>query len=112
MTTTQTPEGAAGYQAPAGYPAGYPTQPMQAQPSQTLSILSLVAGIGSLFFGLTFIVPIAAVVLGFLARTREPAGRTMSTWGIVLGFVSMFGWVLLGLIWLIVSAPFFLFALV
>jgi hypothetical protein len=112
MTTTQTPEGAAGYQAHAGYPApaGYLAQPSQVQPAHTLSILSLVAGIGSLVFGLTFVVPIAAIILGFLARTREPASRTMSTWGIVLGFVSLFGWVVVGLISLIVAAPFLIFA--
>ena len=113
MTTTQTPEGAAGYQAHAGYPApaGYLAQPSQVQPAQTLSILSLVAGIGSLVFGLTFVVPIAAIILGFLARTREPASRTMSTWGIVLGFVTMFGWMLLILIPLLLAAPFLLFGL-
>ncbi|MET1082272.1 MAG: DUF4190 domain-containing protein [Burkholderiales bacterium] len=113
MTTTQTPEGASGYPAPADHPASaaYPGQPIQVQPTQTLSILSLVSGIGSLAFGLTFIVPIAAIVLGFLARTREPAGRTMSTWGIVLGFVSLFGWVVVGLISLIIAAPFLVFGL-
>jgi hypothetical protein len=84
---------------------------MQVQPSQTLSILSLVAGIASLIFGQTFIVPVAAIVLGFLARTREPASRTMSTWGIVLGFVSMFGWLVVILISLIIAAPFLLFGL-
>lgn len=101
MTTTQTPEGAAGYQA----------RPVQGQPPQTLSILSLIAGISSLVFGLTFVVPVAAIILGFLARTREPASRTMANWGIVLGFVSLFGWLLL-LIPLLFAAPFFLFAFV
>jgi hypothetical protein len=100
MTITQTPESVA-----------YQAQPMQLQPPQTLSILSLIAGISSLVFGLTFVVPVGAIVLGFLARTREPASRSMANWGIVLGFVSLFGWLLL-LIPLLLVAPFFLFAFV
>jgi hypothetical protein len=100
MTTTQTPESVA-----------YQAQPVQPQPPQTLSILSLIAGISSLVFGLTFVVPVGAIVLGFLARTREPASRSMANWGIVLGFVSLFGWLLL-LVPLLLVAPFFLFAFV
>ena len=80
----------------------------QTAPSQTLSVLALVLGIVSLVFGQTFFLPVAAIVLGFLARTREPASRTMGTWGIVLGFVSLFGWLLL-LIPLAIFTPFFLF---
>ncbi len=84
MTTTPSPE-----LAPA--PATY-------APPRTLSILSLVAAIASVPLGHFFILPIAAIVLGFFARDREPWARTMSTWGIGIGFVVLFGWVIAGLI--------------
>lgn len=68
-----------------------------------LSIFSLVAGAASILFGQTFFLPIAAIVVGFIARRREPNGHTMSTIGIILGFVMLFGWALL----LLVGASFF-----
>ena len=84
MTTTPSPE-------LAPTPATY-------APPRTLSILSLVAAIASVPLGHFFILPIAAIVLGFFARDREPWARTMSTWGIGIGFVVLFGWVIAGLI--------------
>jgi hypothetical protein len=65
-------------------------------PPRTLSILSLVAAIASVPLGHIVILPIAAIVLGFLARSREPWARTMSTWGIAIGFVVLFWWVAVG----------------
>jgi hypothetical protein len=65
-------------------------------PSRTLSILSLVAAIASIPLGHIVILPIAAIVLGFIARQREPWARTASTWGIAIGFVILFGWMLVG----------------
>jgi hypothetical protein len=91
MTTTPSPE-----LAPA--PGTY-------APPRTLSILSLVAAIASVPLGHFVILPIAAIVLGFLARSREPWARTMSTWGIVLGFVVLFWWVAVGLFALAFWAP-------
>ncbi|MET1043544.1 MAG: DUF4190 domain-containing protein [Microbacteriaceae bacterium] len=99
------------------YPVGAPTSDAPtppsyaAAPNQTLSILSLVLGIVSIIFGQTLIIPIGAIVLGFLARTREPASRTMGTWGIVLGFVALFGWLLFILLPLIFFGPLILFSL-
>jgi hypothetical protein len=72
--------------------------PAVATPSRTLSILSLVAAIASVPLGHFVLLPIAAIVLGFFARSREPWARTMSTWGIVLGFVILFWWVIVGAI--------------
>ncbi|WP_166873087.1 DUF4190 domain-containing protein [Salinibacterium sp. ZJ450] len=104
MTTTDNnPVGA-----PASDAHSYPAY--SAAPNQTLSILALVLGIVSLVFGQTFFIPVAAIVLGFLARTREPASRTMGTWGIVLGFVSLFGWLLV-ILPILFFGPFLLFAL-
>jgi hypothetical protein len=79
--------------------------PVAAAPSRTLSILSLVAAIASVPLGHFVILPIAAIVLGFFARSREPWARTMSTWGIVLGFVILFWWVVVGAIALSVWLP-------
>jgi hypothetical protein len=71
--------------------------PTALAPPRTLSILSLVAAIASVPLGHFFILPIAAIVLGFLARGREPWARTMSTWGIAIGFVILFWWVAVAL---------------
>lgn len=49
-----------------------------------LSLASLILGIASVFLGLTFLVPIAGIVTGVMARKREPEGRTMALWGIWL----------------------------
>jgi hypothetical protein len=74
-------------------------------PPRTLSILSLVAAVASVPLGHFVILPIAAIVLGFLARSREPWARTMSTWAIVLGFLILFWWVAVGLFALAFWAP-------
>ena len=81
-----------------------PTTPVAATPSRTLSILSLVAAIASVPLGHLIVLPIAAIVLGFVARSREPWARTLSTWGIAVGFVVLFWWVAVG----IVAASFWL----
>ncbi|MET4782315.1 hypothetical protein [Glaciihabitans sp. UYNi722] len=57
--------------------------------TRILGILSLVFGAASIVAGSTFIVPIAAIVLGILGLKREPASRTFSIWGIVLGGVML-----------------------
>jgi hypothetical protein len=97
---TATPE-APTLETPAPAPA-----PAATAPPRTLSILSLVAAIASVPLGHLIVLPIAAIVLGFLARRREPWARTMSTWGIVLGFVVLFWWVVAGIVALTVWLPF------
>ncbi|WP_353809455.1 hypothetical protein [Agromyces sp. SYSU T00194] len=53
-----------------------------------LGIASLVLGIVSILTGGGAVIgPIAGLVLGCLALTREPAGRTLAIWGIVLNAV-------------------------
>ena len=86
-------------------PQAATAQPVIAAPPRTLSIISIVLGGASVIFGYTFIVPIAAIVLGFLGLNREPAGRTLAIWGIVLGFVMSLGWVVVGLAGLAIFAP-------
>ncbi|MWV49461.1 hypothetical protein GRS96_09265 [Rathayibacter sp. VKM Ac-2803] len=63
---------------------------------------SLILGVTSVFFGLTVIAPVAGLVFGILGLRREPAGRTLAIWGIVLNAL-MIGFVAL----LIVGIAFF-----
>lgn len=61
------------------------TTPQTAADSQVLSILSLVSALSGILFGLVIPLSIIAIVLGILALSREPRGRTMAIWGIVVG---------------------------
>jgi hypothetical protein len=70
----------------ASTPSAAPAASVSAE-TNIFSVLSLVLGLASILLGYTFVVPIAAIVLGVLALKREPAKRTMSIWGIVLGGV-------------------------
>ena len=67
-------------------------------PARTLSILSLVAALVSIPLGHLIVLPIVAIVLGFIARAREPEGRLLSLWGIIVGFVLLFWWLIAGAI--------------
>ena len=92
-----------------------PTSPSQQAPralapERTLSTLALIAGIVSIVFGQTFFVPIAAIVLGVLGYQRELAGRAFAVWGIVLGAVALFGWVLFAFVGTLFIIPFIPFA--
>lgn len=62
--------------------------------SKTLGIISLVLGIvslvGFLFLPIVFVLAgIAAVILGFLSRKREPGARGLALTGIILGFIGI-----------------------
>jgi hypothetical protein len=75
----------AGYN-PYGQPGYYG---MPAEP-KVLSIASLCCGIAALIgFGFFLLPQIAAVILGHMALTREPAGRGMAIAGLVLGYVGV-----------------------
>ena len=93
MTTTEAPAATAA-----------PTTPAWTQ-DRVLSTLALIAGIVSVVFGQTFFVPVAAMVLGVLGYRREPAGRAFAVWGIVLGGVMLFGWMLLAIYGVVFAAP-------
>lgn len=69
----------------------------EAAPSTALSILSLVLSIVSIPTG-WFLIAVAGVVLGFMARRREPAGQRLAFWGILIGFVALFWWVAFALV--------------
>jgi hypothetical protein len=82
----------ADHQAPyAAY--GAPTvAPSGALPeSRALSITSFVLGLASIVFSWTLFAPIVGLVVGILALSREPAGKTMAMWGIVLNAIMLAG---------------------
>jgi len=68
------------------------------------SITALVLGIAGIALG-QWLLSVAAVVLGFIARNREPGSRIMANWGLVLGFVGVFGGILFGIIGFAAFAP-------
>ncbi|MCU1558504.1 MAG: hypothetical protein JWN09_2499 [Microbacteriaceae bacterium] len=78
---------------------------------KVFGILSLVLGAASIVAGYTFVVPVAAVVLGILGLKREPASRTFSIWGIVLGGVTLALPVLAVVFGVALLAPLGIFAL-
>ena len=76
------------YAAPAAYAAPV------AGPKQTLSLTSFILGIAGMVFSwipiLGFLASLAAIIIGFIARKREPgAPKWMSLIGIILGFVAI-----------------------
>ena len=50
----------------------------------------------------------AAIVLGFVARSREPHAVTTANWGLVLGFAGAFGSAILAVLAFFGLAPLFL----
>jgi len=101
----------------ASYPAPYgsPSVPAYAAapaPSTPFSLTSLILGVTSVFFGLTVVAPVAGLVFGILGLRREPTGRTLAIWGIVLNSV-MLGFVALIAVFLIFAGllvPFIAYA--
>lgn len=75
------------------------------------SITALVLGITGIVLGQAW-VSIAAIVFGFVARAKEPGSRLMANWGLVLGFVGVFGGILLALLGLAAVAPFVLWGVI
>lgn len=76
------------YAAPSAY--GTPV----AGPKQVLSLTSFILGIVGMLFSwipfLGFLASLAAIIIGFIARKREPAApKWMSLIGIILGFVAI-----------------------
>lgn len=62
-----------------------------------LSILSIPLGMGPL--------AVAGVVLGFVGRSKETTAVTTANWAIVVGLLSLFGWVLLAITGAVLVAP-------
>ena len=89
-------------------PAASTAPPAAATATNTFSIVSLALGIAGILLGQA-VLAAAAVVLGFVARSREPQGIATANWGLVLGFVGLFGGVVFGIFAFFGLAPLFLF---
>lgn len=79
--------------APPAYAAPAYSAPV-AGPKQTLSLTSFILGLAGIVFSwvpfLGFLASLAAIIIGFIARKREPgAPKWMSLIGIILGFVAI-----------------------
>lgn len=72
--------------------------------SNTYGVLGLVLSILSIPTG-TAVFAVAGIVLGFLGRSKEPATVTTSNWAIIVGFVSLFGWVVIAVLGLAIFIP-------
>jgi hypothetical protein len=57
--------------------------------SSVWSISSIVIGVVSIFMGWSFLAPIAGIVVGVMAKRREPHARTMANWGIGLNIAML-----------------------
>lgn len=95
-TTTSTP---ASTQSPA-IEASAP-----AATTNGFSITALVLGITGIVLG-QWLLSVGAIVFGFVARAKEPTGRLMANWGLVLGFVGVLGGLILGVMGVVLFAPF------
>ena len=86
-----------------------PVEPTVAAPaaagSNTYSVLGVVLSILAIPTGMGPLA-VAGIVLGFLGRSKEPASVTTANWAIVVGFVSLFGWMLLAFAGAVLFAPF------
>jgi hypothetical protein len=76
--------------------------------NNTLSIVSLALGIAGILLG-QGLLAVAAIVLALVARSREPQALTTANWGLALGFVGVFGGMLVGTLAFFGFAPLFLF---
>lgn len=83
-------------------PAPYTAPRASGAGELTLSIVALCLSGGSFFVALIpvlqfvwWMVGIAGIVCGFIALRREPRGRALAITSIVLGFISVFGFLLL-----------------
>lgn len=81
------------------------TTTVPATQSSTYSVLGLVLSIVSIPTGMGPFA-IAGVILGFIGRSKEPASVTTANWAIVVGLLSLFGWIILGVIGFAMFAPF------
>lgn len=88
-----------GYYHPQGYPHtqyGQPLPPQQGaniyytqNQSKGFSITALVLGLTSLLFGVTILVPIAALIFGLIGLRKEPTGKGMALVGVIVGGFSL-----------------------
>lgn len=93
--TTPTPEAPTAVAATAPVPAT--ATPAPHTTARGFGIASVVLGAASLITGWALVAPVVGLVLGAIARRREPDAQGLATAGIVLNIVALAGWVLAGL---------------
>jgi hypothetical protein len=83
-----------------------PTTPSSAPTTtgSTYGVIGLVLSILSIPTG-TAPFAIAGIVLGFIGRSKEPAHQSTSNWAIIVGFVSLFGWIIFAMLGLALLVP-------
>ena len=95
---------AAGYGQPYGVPAGAEPARPAARLAKTALVLGVIGVLGGIFFGWTVLLSIAAIVLGFLARSREQHAAGIALSAILTGFVGLVlsaGWLVYSIVtWL------------
>ena len=107
-TPASTPAEAVAPVAPAA-PVAQPTpyaapQPQYRapQPPKGLSVASMILGLGGLllsFFGLGFLINVAAVITGHLAAKRQPHAKGFWLTGIITGYLGIAFSLVYGAIW-------------
>lgn len=70
-----------------------PPVPYYPAPKRGMSIASLVLGLIALVFGISIIVQIVGLILGFVALGKEPEARGIAITGLVLNGITFIGWI-------------------
>jgi len=90
---------------------GQPYYPMPtylvAPEPKGMSIASMVLALVSIVFGFTFLVPIAALILGIAGLRKEPAGRGMALGGVIISSLILVVWALILIFLLVVGLSVF-----
>ncbi|MFD6700556.1 MULTISPECIES: DUF4190 domain-containing protein [unclassified Microbacterium] len=95
-------------QHPAGGQPYYPMPAYLVAPEpKGMSIASMVLALVSIVFGFTFLVPIAALILGIAGLRKEPAGRGMAVAGVIISSFILLVWALILIIFLVVGLSVF-----
>jgi hypothetical protein len=61
--------------------------------ARILSISSVVIGVASVACGFALFPEVIGVLVGVVARRREPSAQRIAAWGIALNAVTFIGWV-------------------
>jgi hypothetical protein len=88
--------GPSGYTAPVSYGYGAPVGYVQAPPTNTLALISLIMSIAGFMSGGLF--SIAGIIMGHLGKSQIKRtgenGNGLATWGLILGYGSLVVWAL------------------